>query len=189
MIAQGEVGWPTGRVAGGGGGTRLAPVPDGAKPAPAPPAKPLGALRRAGDRPRRGGGCALGHHELGRHALFEDDDDAVAPAAGRQDVDRVALAGAAAEEDADGVHAAGLEDVGRGTADATPQAAPFGDRAGDDLLGLAGDRRRALPMASLDGLGGSVAGRQQQSAGAEDAIRQEPPTRQVINGERDCLSV
>ncbi|MPZ35066.1 MAG: hypothetical protein GEV13_29510 [Rhodospirillales bacterium] len=41
MIAQGEVGWPTGRLA---GGASLAPVPDGAKPAPAPPAKPLGAL-------------------------------------------------------------------------------------------------------------------------------------------------
>ena len=54
MIAQGEVGWPTGRVAGGGGGTRLAPVPDGAKPAPAPPAKPLGAL---------GGALATGREE------------------------------------------------------------------------------------------------------------------------------
>src|SRR5689334_8437122 len=40
-IAQGDVGCPTGRVAGGGGGARLAPVPDGAKPAPAPAAKLL----------------------------------------------------------------------------------------------------------------------------------------------------
>ena len=85
----------------------------------------------ASRRPRRrrvaAAARALGHHHLGRHALLEDDDDAIAPAAGRQDVDGIAFAAAPAEEDADGVHAARLEHVGRGRADAAPQAAPLGD--------------------------------------------------------------
>ena len=44
-----------------------------------------------------------------------------------------------------------LEQVGAARADATPQAAPFADRRGNDLLGLARDGGEAMPMTRLDG--------------------------------------
>ncbi len=82
-----------------------------------------------------------------------------------------------AEEDADGAGAAGFELVGGGNADPAPQAAPFGAGGGEDLLGLAGHRALAAPLADIDGLRDRVAGaeREHRSAAQQHAPRQIMP--------------
>jgi hypothetical protein len=121
----------------------------------------------------------LRHHDFGWHALFEHDDDAIAPAAGRQDVDRIAFAGAASEKDADRVHAARLEHVGRRHADPVPQAAPFRLRAGHEVFGLAGHGDGALPVTRLDGLRCCFFEREPPGRRAHDAKSHKPPSRQA----------
>src|SRR4030095_2822263 len=78
--------------------------------------------------------------------------DAIAPARRGDQVDEVACAGSLAEEYPDGTHATRFEVVVRLRAHPAPQTAPFGHAAGQHLLGLAGHRRRAMPLAELDGL-------------------------------------
>ena len=95
---------------------------------------------------------ALCHHVGRRPALLEHQHDAIAPAHGLQDIHAVAGPIAQAEEDADGVDAAGLEDVRGVGADAGPQAAPFGHRVGDNLVRLAHEGGGALPLVELDAL-------------------------------------
>ena len=116
------------------------------------------------------GGALRGEDAAGR-ALFEHDDDAVAAARGGQDIDAVAVARAAAQENADGFGAARLEHVGRLHADTAPEAAPFGHRAGHDLLGLACRGVGAFPAMHIDRLRRGLAGRGGQG---EKRKRREP---------------
>ena len=182
-MAHGEVGCPTGRAGAGLGARRR----DGAGRREARRRAAESGRAATSDRPGRRAG-ALGHHDFRRHALLEHDDDAVAPAAGRQDVDRVALAGAATEENSDCVHAARLEHVGRRHADPAPQAAPLRRRGGNEVLGLARHGGDALPVTGVDGLCGCLSDDAPQRARPQNAKGQKPPTRQVWYRLGDCAS-
>jgi len=179
------------------------------------PDRPAGGDRQAAGRARRGKSCragahgpqgsaarrphgrptgdwsrcrTLGHQDLRRHALLEDDDDAVPPAARGQDVDCVAFACPATEKNADGVHATWLEHVGCRLTDPAPECAPLRHCGGNHLLGLSGDGGRAVPMPGLDRLRHCGRGARKRQDRRHGTKGQSAPTQRESSRRGDWLS-
>ena len=141
--------------------------------------------RTTGHRPR----CrTLSHQDFRRQAFLEDDDDPVAPAAGRQDMYFVAFACPPAEKDANGMHAAWLEHVWCWLADPAPKCAPLRHCGGNHLLGLSGDGGRAVPMPGLDRLRHCGRGARKRQDRGRGAKGQSAPTQRESSRRGDWLT-